>query len=166
MKRVTKALSLTILGGLGACSPSIQVTEAGVREIREEVVASRATFEQTAALLVPSGIIWADRVSVRYQLGSDYRTENWDSAQLAATIKADLTNFMTTRNVQAVFVHEQRVNFVLRSGGIAPSGVSIGVVVAPAQQHSCTAFSAPLRLDAQGLQCEKLDVRTYLYLQR
>lgn len=117
-------------------------------------------------MLVPSTITWANRVSVRYKLDADYRTENWDVAQIPPAIKAELLSFMTVRNVEAVFVHEQRVNFVLHSAGIAPSGVSIGVVVAPGVQHGCAAVNTPLKLDARGLQCEKLEGLAYLYFQR
>ena len=166
MKPSVKTLMATVLAVLAACSPGSGVAAASMQEVRREVTASRAAFEQVASILVPSTITWANRVSVRYKLGADYRTENWNAAQVPSTIKADLLSFMASRNVEAVFVHEQRVNFVLHSAGIAPSGISIGVVVAPSEQHGCMEVSTPLKLDAPGLQCEKLDGLAYLYLQR
>jgi hypothetical protein len=166
MKSITNTLMATAFAVLAACSPSSDVTALGLQEVRRDVTASRMLFEETASTLVPSGITWANRVSVRYQIGADYRTESWEIAQVPATMKASLLGFMSTRNVEAIFVHEQRVNFVLHSAGIAPSGVSIGVVVAPGDEHGCTAVSAPLKLDGRGLLCEKLDGQAYLYLQR
>lgn len=166
MKPITNTLMATALTVLAACSPSSEVTAAGLQEVRRDVIASRVAFEQTASRLVPSAITWANHVSVRYKLGADYRTESWDVAQVPPAMKSDLLSFMVSRKVEAIFVHERRVNFVLHSAGIAPSGVSIGVVVAPGDEHGCTAVSTPLRLDGRGLLCEKLDGLAYLYLQR
>jgi hypothetical protein len=166
MKPITNALAATALAVLAAFSPSSDVTAAGLQEVRRDVTASRTSFEQAASTLVPSGITWANRASVRYKDGADYRTASWDSAQVPPAMKADVLNFMVSRNVEAIFVHERRVNFVLHSAGIAPSGVSIGVVVAPDDEHGCTEVSAPLNFEGRGLLCEKLDGHAYLYLQR
>jgi hypothetical protein len=166
MKLIISTLIAAVLPVLAACSPSTEVTTGSLQEVRREVIASRVAFEQTASTLVPSGITWANRVSVRYKDSADYRTDNWDTAQVPPTMKAALLGFMASRNVEAIFVHAGRVNFVLHSAGIAPSGVSIGVVVAPGDEHGCTVVSTSLKLDGRGLMCEKLDGLAYLYLQR
>lgn len=166
MKPITNTLMATALTVLVACSPSTDVTATGLQEVRRDVIASRVAFERAASRLVPSEITWANHVSVRYKLGVDYRTENWDAAQMPPEMKSEMLSFMNSSKVEAIFVHQRRVNFILHSAGIAPSGVSIGVVVAPGDEHGCTAVSNPLKLDGRGLLCEKLEGSAYLYVQR
>lgn len=163
---IAHAAIASALAALAACSSGAEVTEARLQEVRRNVVGPRTAFEQTASVLVPSSITWANRKSVRYKAGTSYQTESWDAAQLPPTLKAELQAFMSARKVEAIFVHERRVNFVLSGTGIAPSGVSVGVVVAPGNEHGCQSISTPLKLDGQGLNCEKLDGLSYLYVQR
>jgi hypothetical protein len=166
MKRINNILTATAFVLAAACSPSDDVTAVGLQDVRRNAIASRAAFERTASILVPSGIVWADRVNVRYTLGAEYTRESWDAAQLPPMVKADVLAFMASRTVQAVFVNDRRVNFVLRSSGIAPSGVSMGVLVVPESEHGCASISTPLKLDGNGLLCEKLEGLMYLYFQR
>lgn len=163
---ITNAVIASCLAVLAACSPKVEFTEAKVQEVRQHVAGSRMAFEQTASTLVSSPITWANRKSVRYKVDADYQTESWDTAQLPPALKAELQEFMSARNVEAIFVHERRVNFALIGVGIAPSGVSLGVIVAPGDEHGCQSINTPLKLDGRGLNCEKLDGLTYLYLQR
>lgn len=166
MKPIAKTVIASSLAALAACSPSAEITEARLQEVRRDLVGSRTAFEQTASTLVPSSIAWANQKRVRYKGGTDYQTESWDAAPLSPALKAELQAFMAARNVDAIFVHGGRVNFVLHGTGIAPSGVSLGVVVASDDEHGCQSIGAPLKLDVRGLNCERLDNGVYLYLQR
>lgn len=163
---IANGVIASALAALAACAPQSEVTEPKLEEIRQHVAGSRAAFEQTASILVPSLVAWANRESVRYKAGSDYQTKSWDAAELAPILKTELQAFMPKHNVEAIFVHDRRVNFVLHGAGIAPSGVSVGVIVAANDEHGCKSIASRLKLGGDGLSCEKLGNQVYLYVQR
>jgi hypothetical protein len=164
MRPRSVAATLTAIQCLAGCSP---LKPADVEEVRRVAVSSQEDFRRIASVLEQSSIIWADGKNVRYRLGvSDYRTDSWATAELSPAIRSELREFISALHIRGIFLHQRRVNFVLRATGIVPSGDAVGVIVAPADEHDCSEVVTSVKLDRRGRQCERLHDATYFYLRR
>jgi hypothetical protein len=151
---------------VSACSLA-QLTDSEIQEARRGAISSQAEYQQIASVVVQSSIVFANSKDVRYRLDDNsYRTNPWEAVQLSAVVRNEVRNFIATRHAEAIFTNQHRVNFVLWGTGLAVSGVSLGVIVAPVDELGCHEVVASIKLDRRGLQCEKLSETTYLYLWR
>ena|ERR1700730_3515198 len=166
-----RALSLVaVLAGVqcvAACSLAESLTASDLQEVMRNAVLSHAEFRRIAPVVVQSSIAFADGKSVRYRVeGDGDRTDPWESAQVSPAIRSELRDFIAARHAEAIFANEHRVNFVLWGTGLAVSGVSVGVIVAPIEELGCSEVVTSVKLDRRGLQCERLDDSIYFYLYR
>jgi hypothetical protein len=167
MKRILALLAaLAIVQSVVGCSLE-KLTDAKLQEVRERAVSSQAEFRRIASVIVQSPIQYANGKTVRYLVeGGGSRTEAWEAAEVPPVIRNELREFFSAGQADAIFVNAHRVNFGMWGTGLAVSGVTIGVIVAPDEELSCNEVVTSVRLDRRGLQCERLNDATYFYLWR
>lgn len=152
---------------LSGCSRAEEMSTRKVSETRAVVLLSQGKFRAMATVLSHSTVAWANAESVRYRsTGGDYRTDSWRVADLDGVIRREVSEFIVEHRVVAVYVGDSRVNFVLSGQGIAPSGISIGLLVITSPSAGCTEIVNAIELERNGLQCESFGDSTYFYLQR
>lgn len=158
---------VSILGGivLAACTPK-SVNDEALADVRREVTVAQLAYAKSALTLTGGPILWADHQRVRYKTGDELRTESWEVADLPPSQKAALLGFMAAHKVEAISATKTRVNFALRSAGIAPSGVVIGVTVASGDEHDFGTINTPLQRGTGGKACERIASNVYLYVQQ
>jgi hypothetical protein len=141
------------------------MSDADVQEARRNAVLSQSEFRRIASIIAESSIVTANSKTLRYRVdGGVYRTDPWETAQVPPVIRDELRDFIAAGGAKSVSVNRRRVNFVIRGVGLAVSGVTVGVIVAPAEEAHCSEIVTSVKLDRRGLQCERLDSSTYFYL--
>ena len=164
MRAPSHRLLFAAIALVAGCTSSAEDLQTQVAKARAKAGASQE-FRSMAKLLSLSGIEWSDQKSVRYKnRAGEVRTDKWEAADLSPSISQAAGAFMTKEQISSLFVTQHQVNFLVGGTGLAPSGTTVGIVVAAATPK-CPVVKA-LDLNASGFQCEPAGEGMYVYLQK
>lgn len=156
---------------IAGCPNADLIEDRKISNLQTTASKSTIVFKETAKILFASNITWANSKHVSYLSDKNIlQSELWSVAKVDIEPRSKLKELFSSHNLQSVFLTKERINFILQSAGIAPSGSTLGVFVMLHNgfDSGCTSFVSTINsaTPEKGIFCVQIDSNVFFYFSK